>query len=224
MITPTWRCLCAKRVRDARVGLVPNIFGEAGKSIFSTYIFFRLYNISYRVSSDTYIYVQLNNLYLPHRKLSIRNFQPIYNTVQHIFSDTTYILVFNTFVTLGVPYTVKGHKFRRWKTNAGNTPGKTKRFFVFKSLLCLPLINGCLITSRMARNINNHSYFYKKKTPPYIFFCQVEIRKSTKFHRTLCKLMVIWELERAKSSIEMQIESSAWALAYTVNSLLRTPL
>ena len=63
------------------------------------------------------------------------------------------ILVFNTFATLGVPYTVKGHKFRRWKTNAGNTPGKTKRFFVFKSLLCLPLINGCLITSRMARNI-----------------------------------------------------------------------
>ena len=170
MITPTWRCLCAKRVRDARVGLVPNIFGEAGKSIFSTYIFFRLYNISYRVSSDTYIYVQLNNLYLPHRKLSIRNFQPIYNTVQHIFSDTTYILVFNTFVTLGVPYTVKGHKFRRWKTNAGNTPGKTKRFFVFKSLLCLPLINGCLSTSRMARNINNHSFFYKKKNTSIHFF------------------------------------------------------
>ena len=96
---------------------------------------------------------KINNLYLPHRKLYIRNFQPIYNTVQHIFRDTSYILVFNTFATLGVPYTVKGHKFRRWKTNAGNTPGKTKRFFVFKSLLCLPLINGCLITSRMARNI-----------------------------------------------------------------------
>ena len=28
------------------------------------------------------------------RKLYIRNFRPIYNTVQHIFSDTTYILVF----------------------------------------------------------------------------------------------------------------------------------
>ena len=78
-------------------------------------------------------YVQIYNLYLPHRKLYIRNFQPIYNTVQHIFRDTTYILVFNTFATLGVPYTVKGHKFRRWKTNAGNTPGKTKRFFVLKA-------------------------------------------------------------------------------------------
>ena len=118
------------------------------------------YHIEFQV---THYIFQLYNLYLPHRKLYIRNFQPIYNTVQHIFRDTTYILVFNTFATLGVPYTVKGHKFRRWKTNAGNTPGKTKRFFVFKSLLCLPLINGCLITSRMARNINNHSYFYKKK-------------------------------------------------------------
>ena len=124
---------------------------------------------------------------------------------------------------------VKGHKFRRWKTNAGNTPGKTKRFFVFKSLLCLPLINGCLITSRMARNINNHSYFYKKKKNTSIhFFYQVEIRKSAKFHRILCKLVVIWELERANSSIEMQIESSACPLAYTVNStdtsIRRTPL
>ena len=144
--------------------------------------------------------------------------------------DTTYILVFNTFVTLDVPYTVKGHKFRRWKTNAGYTLGKTKRFFVFKSLLCLPLINGCLSTSRMARNINNHSYFYKKKTPPYIFFLSGRDKEICKVSQDLCKLMVIWELERANSSIEMQIESSAYPLAYTVNSLLtdtsirRTPL
>ena len=148
MITPTWRCLCAKRVRDARVGLVPNNFGEAGKSIFSTYIFFRLYNISYRVSSDTYVYVQLNNLYLPHRKLSIRNFQPICNTVQR------YNLYFSFQHFCHAWCSIHSERsFRRWKTNAGNTPGKTKRFFVFKSLLCLPLINGCLITSRMARNI-----------------------------------------------------------------------
>ena len=134
--------------------------------------------------------------------------------MQHIFSDTTYILVFNTFATLGVPYTVKGHKFRRWETNVGNTPGKTKNFSVFKSLLCLPLINGCLITSRMARNINNHSYFYKKKKHLHTLIYQVEIRKSAKFHRILCKLMVIWELERANSSVEMQMESSACPLAY----------
>jgi len=30
-------------------------------------------------------------------------FQPIYNTVQHVFSDTTSILVFKTIVMLGVP-------------------------------------------------------------------------------------------------------------------------
>ena len=35
-----------KRVRDARVGLVPKIFGKARESIFSTYIYIRLYNIS----------------------------------------------------------------------------------------------------------------------------------------------------------------------------------
>ena len=55
----------------------------------------------------THLYVQIYNLYLSHRKLYIRNLQPIYNTVQHIFSDTTYILVFNIFVTLGVPYHVE---------------------------------------------------------------------------------------------------------------------
>ena len=167
MITPTWRRLCAKRVRDARRSRSEHFRRSGQIDIFNLYIFQAVQHIISSFKWHIYIF-QLYNLYLPHRKLYIRNFQPIYNTVQHIFSDTTYILVFNTFVTLGVPYTVKGHKFRRWKTNAGNTPGKTKRFFVFKSLLCLPLINGCLSTSRMARNINNHSYFYKKKTPPYI--------------------------------------------------------
>ena len=102
--------------------------------------------------------------------LTVSYLYAIFNPFITRCSDTTYILVFNTFATLGVPYTEKGHKFRRWKTNAGNTPGKTKRFFVFKSLLCLPLINGCLITSRMARNINNHSYFYKKKKNTSIHF------------------------------------------------------
>ena len=54
----------------------------------------------------THIYVELYNLYLSQRKLYISNIQPIYYTVQHIFSDTTYILVFNIFVTLGVPYPI----------------------------------------------------------------------------------------------------------------------
>ena len=151
--------------------------------------------------------------------LTVSYLYAIFNPFITRCSDTTYILVFNTFATLGVPYTVKGHKFRRWKTNAGNTPGKTKRFFVFKSLLCLPLINGCLSTSRMARNINNHSYFYEKKNFTkkkhlHALIYQVEIRKPAKFHRILCKLRVIWELERANSSIEMQMESSACPLAY----------
>ena len=89
-----------KLARDARVGLVPKIFGKARKSLFSTYIYKAVQHIEFQV---THLYVQIYNLYLSHRKLYIRNFQPIYNTVQHIFSDITYILVFNFFVTLGVP-------------------------------------------------------------------------------------------------------------------------
>ena len=44
------------------------------------------------------------NQYLPHYKPFMRNIQPIYDTVQHISNDTTYILILNTFITLGVPY------------------------------------------------------------------------------------------------------------------------
>ena len=62
----------------------------------------RLYNIS-SFKWHIYIYVQIYKLYLSPCKLYIRNFQPIYKTVQHLLSDTTYILVFNTFVTLAVP-------------------------------------------------------------------------------------------------------------------------
>ena len=59
-----------------------------------------------------HIYVQIYNLYLPHCKLYISNFQPIYNRVQHIFSDATYIFVFYTFVTFGVPKTRhRGQKY-----------------------------------------------------------------------------------------------------------------
>lgn len=86
-----------KLARDARVGLVPKIFGKASESIFSTYMYQALYqavqNIEFQV---THIYMFKFTSY-------IRNFQTIYNTVQHILSDTTYILVFNSFVTLAVP-------------------------------------------------------------------------------------------------------------------------
>ena len=114
----------AKRVRDARVGLVPKIFGKARESIFSTYIYKAVQHIEFQV---THLYVQIYNLYLSHRKLYIRNFQPIYNTVQHIFSDTTYILVFNIFVTLGVPYKSSWSNY-----TAGNFRPSGLNWFDFK--------------------------------------------------------------------------------------------
>ena len=46
---------------------------------------------TYRVSSDRYMWPKFPTLYLPHRKLYIRNFQPINNTVHHKLDGTTYI-------------------------------------------------------------------------------------------------------------------------------------
>ena len=43
---------------------------------------------------------RIANLYLPHYKTHMRNYQPIYNTLPHIFNDTTCILFLHTFVRL----------------------------------------------------------------------------------------------------------------------------
>ena len=103
---------------------------------------------------------------------------------------------------------------------------RTKAYCIVALSLQRHMHHGILFDRRLARNINNHSYFYKKKHLHTLIY-QVEIRKSAKFYRILCKLMVIWELERASSSIEMQIESSAcplqsWAsLASYISILLQ---
>ena len=103
---------------------------------------------------------------------------------------------------------------------------RTKAYCIIALSLQRQMHHGILFDRRLARNINNHSYFYKKKHL-HTLICQVEIRKSAKFHRILCELMVIWELERASSSIEMQMESSAcplqsWAsLASYISILLQ---
>ena len=103
---------------------------------------------------------------------------------------------------------------------------RTKAYCIIALSLQRQMHHGILFDRRLARNINNHSYFYKKKHLHTLIY-QVEIRKSAKFHRILCKLMVIWELERASSSIEMQMESSAcplqsWAsLASYISILLQ---
>ena len=103
---------------------------------------------------------------------------------------------------------------------------RTKAYCILALSLQRQMHHGILFDRRLARNINNHSYFYKKKHLHTLIY-QVEIRKSAKFHRILCELMVIWELERASSSIEMQIESSAcplqsWAsLASYISILLQ---
>ena len=103
---------------------------------------------------------------------------------------------------------------------------RTKAYCIIALSLQRQMHHGILFDRRLARNINNHSYFYKKKHLHTLIY-QVEIRKSAKFHRILCELMVIWELERASSSIEMQMESSAcplqsWAsLASYISILLQ---
>ena len=103
---------------------------------------------------------------------------------------------------------------------------RTKAYCIVALSLQRHMHHGILFDRRLARNINNHSYFYKKKHLHTLIY-QVEIRKSAKFHRILCELMVIWELERASSSIEMQMESSAcplqsWAsLASYISILLQ---
>ena len=103
---------------------------------------------------------------------------------------------------------------------------RTKAYCIIALSLQRQIHHGILFDRRLARNINNHSYFYKKKHLHTLIY-QVEIRKSAKFHRILCELMVIWELERASSSIEMQMESSAcplqsWAsLASYISILLQ---
>ena len=103
---------------------------------------------------------------------------------------------------------------------------RTKAYCIIALSLQRQMHHGILFDRRLARNINNHSYFYKKKHFHTLIY-QVEIRKSAKFHRILSELMVIWELERASSSIEMQMESSAcplqsWAsLASYISILLQ---
>ena len=103
---------------------------------------------------------------------------------------------------------------------------RTKAYCIIALSLQRQMHHGILFDRPLARNINNHSYFYKKKHLHTLIY-QVEIRKSAKFHRILCKLMVIWELERASPSIEMQMESSAcplqsWAsLASYISILLQ---
>ena len=88
---------------------------------------------------------------------------------------------------------------------------RTKAYCIIALSLQRQMHHGILFDRRLARNINNHSYFYKKKHLHTLIY-QVEIRKSAKFHRILCKLVVVWELERANSSIEMQMVSSACPL------------
>ena len=88
---------------------------------------------------------------------------------------------------------------------------RTKAYCIIALSLQRQMHHGILFDRRLARNINNHSYFYKKNHLNTLIY-QVEIRKYAKFHRILCKLIVIWELERANSSIEMQMESSACPL------------
>ena len=110
MIISTWH---SKQLRYVRVGLVPTICRKIEQIVtprISETINFILLCIhlitthkfqavtTYRLSSDPYIYIyvydQIDNLYLTHY---MRNFQPIYNTVQHVFSDKTYILFLNIF-------------------------------------------------------------------------------------------------------------------------------
>ena len=88
MVILTWHSFYAEQLLYARVGLVPS------ESTITTYIFQAV--TTYRISSDIHIYIyiyiydEIDNLYLPYYKPYIRNFQPIYNTVQHIFNDTTF--------------------------------------------------------------------------------------------------------------------------------------
>ena len=58
----------AEQVRDARVGLVPNISGKANKSILATCVF------QLPISSDKNIRSIFQAIYLPHHKLHTRIF------------------------------------------------------------------------------------------------------------------------------------------------------
>ena len=76
------------------------LFGRfSEKGVFSTCVFQAVQHVEFQVihmfKFTTCICLIGSDIYAI--------FQPIYNTVQHVFSDTISILVFNTLITFGVP-------------------------------------------------------------------------------------------------------------------------
>ena len=96
MINPKWRKLPLRVPRHAR-GRVLRGFSEDRRNRSFRPIYLTLQQHIYRVSrSPCFAH------YEPHFCI----FQPIYRTLQHIFTDTAHILFFNAFVTVVVPYSV----------------------------------------------------------------------------------------------------------------------